>query len=214
MSLILALLACDAADSAADSTDSGGEASIAPAEYADGWDTDALSCSEGAIAYWAFEGEIDASSHLTGAETWYWFFPDEGSATDCADTFTLAGDEGESPVPDAPCNSCDRSFTLGYDEDPDRVTCNWDGYENLLDNDETDRIDEESYTMALMLDTDPLGGDPGDVNVWSWIKDDFSPTQWNDRPLATGSFGGDDVAAEGSLKWAIPDGICVTIKSD
>jgi hypothetical protein len=215
----LALVACgggkDGGGGAGGGDDTGtANHPIAPDTYEGDWDIESLGCDD-ATVYWAFTGSIDADGRLAGEETWYWFFAEEGWDADCADTFDLDAVEEPTPIEDDPCLSCDRDFTASYVLNEDKRGCNIDGYESLLDNDTRDRIDEESYTLAIMLDTNPLGGDEGDVNVWSYAQDDVSETTWNDRGIGLGTFTPEtagDVAGPGTLTWARQDGLCVTIE--
>ncbi|GDX81489.1 hypothetical protein LBMAG42_33000 [Deltaproteobacteria bacterium] len=196
--------------------DDEGKNPVAPNEYEDAWDIDALTCPDGAMVYWAFDGAIDDNGGIKGEETWYWFFAAEGSAGDCSDTFSINGEEGETKYTNDPCNTCDRDFTTDMVEDESKHRCTQfaDGYENLLDNDDVDRIDEEAYQLLLMLDTDPLGGEAGDVQVWTFVQDDQSNRDFNDRSLGIGTFTPEDgVDGPGDLTYA-SDGLCVTITEE
>ena len=210
---LFALVACGTAAST-DSSGSGDTGtSLAPDEYADIWDTESAGCPDGATVYWAFEGNIDDNSKLVGEETWYWFFAG-GGVGNCSDTFDISGKKATNPVADDPCNSCDRDFTADMVLNEDKQGCTQiDGYESLLDNDETDRIEEEAYELALMLDTNPLGGDPGEAQIWTYVMDDQGKG-WIDRSIGRGMFTPDtegDVAGPGALTWARTDGMCITI---
>lgn len=217
--LLLALFACGektADDSVATSAEEGHP--LVPEQYADSWDIESLGCDDVTV-YWAFEGEIESSGALSGKETWYWFFSDEGWDDDCADSFTLEGTEEETPIADNPCLSCDRTFTAAYELTEENTGCSMfaDGYEGLLDNDDTDRIDEEKYTMALLLDTDPLGGEPGHINVWTYIQDDSRESDWNDRPISEGTLETStegDYSGPGAVEWAREEGLCITITEE
>lgn len=187
---------------------------VAPEAYADVWDVDSLGC-EDATVYWAFQGAIDDAGELVGEETWYWFFAEEGWDADCADTFDVTAIEEPTPVADDACISCDRDFTARYALTDDKRGCPLDGYESLFDNDTRDRIDEELYTIALMIDAQPLGGEPGEVNVWSYAQDDQSATTWHDRGVALGTLPDEaSTGGAGALTWVVPDGTCVTIEED
>ena len=202
----------DTADSAVEDE---GKNPVAPNEYEDAWDVDAVSCPAGAMVYWAFDGAIADNGNIVGEETWYWFFATEGSAGDCSDTFSIDGVEADTPYADDPCNTCDRDFTTDMVENESKHGCTQfaDGYENLLDDDDVDRIDGEAYELLLMLDTDPLGGEAGDVQVWTFVQDDQAKKSYNDRTLGIGTFTpDDDVDGPGALRYA-SDGLCVTITS-
>jgi hypothetical protein len=218
---LLALLAC-VGKPGSDDTSGGATADehhpLAPPEYEDSWDVDSLGCDD-ATVYWAFDGAVDDAGNLSGQETWYWFFSTEGWDDDCADTFTLTGVEEDTPIADNSCLSCDRDFTASYVlEDANKGCTSLGGYESLLDDDNTDRIDEEEYTMALLLDTNPLGADEaGHMNVWTYVQDDRTETQWNPRNISEGTMTPDtaeDYAGAGTMKWAVDDGICVTITEE
>jgi len=221
--LALLLLACsvDGAPRSekADGDDTSGTAGthpLVPEAYADAWDVESLGC-EDATVYWAFTGAIDAAGTMTGEETWYWFFPEAGWDADCADTFDVSAVEEPTPIADDACNSCDRDFTAAFVLNEDKRNCPFDGYESLLDNDTTDRIDEEAYTLALMLDTNPLGGDPGEVSVWSYAQDDRDEATWIQRAMSIGTFTPDtaeDVTGPAALVWARSEGLCVTIEEE
>jgi hypothetical protein len=210
---LLFALACtggtDGEDSAAISEP--GALDDIPSDITAGWDVNSVGCPEGATAYWYFEGEITADAEIHGTESWYWFFPDDGDATDCVDSFKLDGKEAATPVPDDPCYSCDRDFTADYVLDT--MTCNWDGYESLLDNDDQDRIEEEEYKLALMFDTDPLSGEEGAVNVWTFFQDDASARAYNDHGVNDGFFEPEDgVDGPGKMSWVAPGAFCVEVK--
>ncbi|MDP2316259.1 MAG: hypothetical protein Q8P41_25395 [Pseudomonadota bacterium] len=218
--LTLALLACTSSspgekDSAAENPATGGHP-YAPDQYEDTWDIDSLGCDD-ATLYWAFDGAIAADGTLSGEETWYWFFSDEGWDTDCADTFDLSAVEEPTPIESDACNSCDRDFTASYVLNEDKRTCPFDGYENLLDNDDVDRIDAEAYTLAVMLDTNPLGADPGEVTTWMYAQDDRDEAEWIDRGLSTGTMTpetADDYTGPGAIAWARQEGLCITIEEE
>jgi hypothetical protein len=184
---------------------------IVPEAYRDAWDVDSITC-EDVIYYWAFEGSISDTGAITGTESYYWFFSDEGAETDCKDSFSLAGQEESTPISDDPCISCDRDLTatLAMTE----ATCNWQGYEDLFDNDDEDRIEEEVYTVALMLDAfDGVSGELLDqLNTWGFFQDDVSSRSWIQRPISVGTYAptGSDVRGAASLTWA-SDGICVNV---
>ncbi len=191
-------------------TGAGGALEAIPEDITAGWDVESVGCPAGATAYLYFEGEITTDAELRGTESWFWFFPDDGDATDCVDSFRLDGEEEPTPVPDDPCYSCDRDFTVDYVLDS--MTCAWDGYESLLDNDDQDRIEEEEYELALMLDTDPLSGDEGDVNVWTFFQDDSSNRTYHDHGVNEGVFVPEvDVNGHGTLTWVSPEALCVEI---
>lgn len=186
---------------------------LAPEQYRDVWDVDSLGCDD-ATVYWAFTGAIDGSGAIAGEETFYWFFSDEGWDDDCSDTFDLAGIEETTPVDNDACNSCDRDFTASYVLNEEKRDCPLGGYEQLFDDDDTDRIDEEAYTIALMLDTNPLGGEPGDISMWAYFQDDRSDDAWISRANSAGVMtpdAADDFTGGGSLEWSLIDGFCVTI---
>lgn len=211
-SLLLAA-ACTGEAAEGDTADSGGTGALAdlPEDVTAGWDVESVGCPEGATAYWYFEGEITADAELHGTERWFWFFPEDNSMPDCIDSFDVDGNEAATPVPDDPCYSCDRDFTADYVLDSQ--TCSWDGYESLLDNDDTDRIDEEEYTLALMFDTDPLGGEEGDVNVWTFFQDDASNRAYNDHGVNDGFFVPEDgVDGPGQMTWVSREALCIEIK--
>ncbi len=212
--LLIACTAGDAADSATpiDDTAAGYDHPIVPEKYRGLWDEDSVSCDD-AIFYWAFEGGIDADGAITGEEGWYWFFADEGAATDCSDVFEIEGAEQTEPIFEDPCLSCDRDFTASYNLA--ETGCNWEGYEGLLDNDSTDRIDEEEYTLAIMHDALDNDSDPlSQMNVWSYAQDDRVATDWNDRAISEGTYtpDGSDTRGAATLSWAIGGGVCVTIE--
>jgi hypothetical protein len=210
---LVLLAACTDGGESGNSDDTGeaGALSDIPADITAGWDVESVGCPEGATAYWYFEGEITADAEIHGTEAWYWFFPDEGDATDCVDRFALDGVEEPTPVPDDPCLSCDRDFTAHYVLDS--TECNWDGYESLLDNDDTDRIEEEEYVLALMFDTDPLGGEEGEVNVWTFFRDDTSNRTYNDHGINDGFFVPDDgMDGPGKMTWVARDGLCIEVR--
>jgi hypothetical protein len=221
---LLVLAACTGAGAGA--TDSSGDTAennghpLAPDKYEDAWDIESTACpdtsdGEGATIYWAFEGSISDSGKITGEETWYWFFAADGWDADCADTFDISGKKATNPVSDDPCNSCDRSFTADMTLNEDKRGCTMvDGYESLLDNDDKDRIDEESYDLALLLDMDPLGGDEGEIQLWSYVQDDQG-AGWIERSIGRGTFApddGEDTMGPGTLSWARSDGMCVHLK--
>ena len=144
-------------------------------------------------------------------------FPEAGWDADCADTFDVSAVEEPTPIADDACNSCDRDFTAAFVLNEDKRNCPFDGYESLLDNDTTDRIDEEAYTLALMLDTNPLGGDPGEVSVWSYAQDDRDEATWIQRAMSIGTFTPDtaeDVTGPAARVWARSEGLCVTIEEE
>lgn len=214
------VLACTATSSTEDSagadtasSTSAGVHPIAPDEYESDWDLESTGCDD-VVIHWAFDGSVDADGRLEGKESWYWFFAAEGWDGDCVDTFTVTAIEEPTPIENDACNSCDRDFTATYEMSGDDRTCAIDGYESLLDNDDTDRIEEEIYTFALMFDTDPLGGEPGDLNVWSYVQDDRSDNEWIDRTTSLGGFApseGDDYDGPGDVTWSLDDGFCVTM---
>lgn len=222
LSLPLLLLAgCDlagpgATDSAGDTAENQGHP-LAPDLYEDSWDIDAAACADGAMVYWAFDGEIDSSGKIKGEETWYWFFAGNDWDGDCADTFDISGKKATDPVSDDPCNTCDRSFTADMTMNEDKRTCSTiAGYEDLLDNDDKDRIEEEDYDLALLLDMNPLGGDPGDIQLWSYVKDDLG-AGWIERSIGLGAFAAEtegDTEGAGAIGWARSDGMCVTFKEE
>jgi len=211
-SLLLAA-ACSGEAAGSDTADSGEAGALAdvPEDVTAGWDVESVGCPEGATAYWYFEGEITDDAEIHGTERWFWFFPEDNAQEDCVDKFAIDGNEAATPVPDDPCYSCDRDFTADYVLDSQ--TCAWDGYESLLDNDDTDRIDEEEYKLALMFDTDPLGGEEGDVNVWTFFRDDASSRAYNDHGVNDGNFVPEDgVDGPGTMTWVSPEALCIEIK--
>ena len=220
--LALLLLACSGDGATGPGKEGGGDDTSGPADthplvpdaYADAWDVESRG-GEDATVYWAFTGAIDAAGALSGEETWYWFFPEAGWDADCADTFDVTAVEEPTPIADDACNSCDRDFTAAFVLNEDKRNCPFDGYESLLDNDTTDRIDEEAYTLALMLDTDPLGGEPGETSVWSYAQDDRDADTWIQRAVSAGMFApdvADETDGPGTLTWARSEGLCVTIE--
>lgn len=215
LSFLPLLAACTGAPEETAAEDSGPEGALAevPEDLTEGWDIESVSCPQGATAYWFFSGEITSDAEIRGTERWFWFFPEDNAAPDCVDSFVIDGKEAATPVPDDPCYSCDRDFTADYVLDSQ--TCTWDGYESLLDNDDTDRIDEEEYKLALMLDTDPLGGEATETNVWTFVRDDASLQSYNDRGVQDGFFVPDDgVDGPGALTWVSREGLCVEIKEE
>lgn len=212
---LLALFACT--DDPTDKplpTDTGAtyDHPLVPEQYRGSWDEDSVSCDD-AIYYWAFSGTIDADGAMVGTEGWYWFFSDEGAATDCVDVFEVTATEERTPVADDPCISCDRDFTATYTLT--ETGCNWAGYEQMFDNDDVDRIDEEVYSVALMLDALDNDLAPMDqMNVWSFAQDDRSATSWLDRSISTGTYvpDGSDTEGAAAVDWTIKSGVCVTIE--
>lgn len=213
--ILYALLACtdDSADKTPTTdTAAGYEHPLVPEEYRGSWDEDSVSCDD-AIYYWAFDGTIDADGGMVGTEGWYWFFSDEGATTDCVDVFEVTGTEERTPVADDPCISCDRDFTTTYTLT--ETGCNWAGYEQMFDNDDVDRIDEEEYTVALMLDALDNDLQPMEqMNVWGYSQDDRSAVSWIDRSISTGTYvpEGSDTEGAAAVKWSIKTGVCVTIE--
>ncbi len=214
MLMLLLFAACSggkpaADDSATSATDY--EHALVPEQYRGSWDVESANC-EDAIFYWAFEGGVDEGGNLSGKESWYWFFADEGSGTDCVDVFDVSGQE-EDTFLETPCFSCDREFTATWTLG--ETGCSWDGYENLLDNDDTDRIDEEEYEFIFLLDSH--NGDEllPQMNVWSYVQDDQSRGSYNDRAISIGTYAptGSDSMGAADLDWAIGDGVCITIES-
>jgi len=204
---VVTLAACATATDSADGGDTADDPNAVPADYADVWDTEAVSCPDGALGYWAFEGEIDGD-RLSGVEKWYWFFPDD--TVDCVDTFSLEGDAEDTPVSDDPCYSCDRDFTAEYKLTG--KTCSWAGYESLLDgNDEEDSAEDETYEMALMFDLDRY--DPPEADVWSFVRDPEDRRSWMDRETVKGEWAGADKDADGHIRWA-NEGMCIEIKEE
>jgi len=218
---VLALVSLIACTSAPADTAGGGDTPAAeqthplvPEQYADVWDVDSLGC-EDATLYWAFEGAIDASGTLTGRETWYWFFAEEGWDADCADAFDVTAVEAPTPIANDACLSCDRDFTATYDMPDANRSCPLDGYESLLDNDTRDRTDDEHYTLALMFDTNPLDTEPGGMNVWSYAQDDQDEDTWIARAVASGTLPVEAATSgPGAVTWVVPEGTCVTIKEN
>ena len=219
MVAVLTLLACkgDNGNAKDDTSGNGGEDyahPLVPEAYRDSWDVDSVGC-EDAIFYWAFEGSIDEAGSLSGEEAFYWFFPDDGGATDCRDAFEVTAVEEPTPVEPDNCYSCDRDFTAKW-KGAD-FTCNWDDYENQFDDDSRDRIDGEKYNLALMIDSDNgMGEMLEQANVWSYAQDDVDPDKWISRVISVGTFtpSGDDIRGPGTLVWAINEGQCVTIKEN
>lgn len=205
---LVSLAACDAAATDTAGGDTAEDPYAIPEDYRDQWDVEAVSCPEGALGYWTFDGEISGGT-LEGQERWFWFFPDEGDGTDCVDTFDLVAEEKATPVDPDPCYSCDRDFAGTYDLA--EKTCNWNGYENLLDNDDTETVDDESYKIALMFDLDRYDG--VETDVWSFIRDPEQVSQYNDRETAKGEWSGADKDADGHLRWT-NKGTCVTVTTE
>lgn len=214
MTMLLLLLACNDSDAnTKESVVDDYAHPLVPEQYRGLWDEDSYNC-EDVVYYWAFEGSIDDAGQISGTESWYWFFADEGAATDCKDVFTVSGAEATTPVSDDPCFTCDRDMTATWTLT--EQNCNWDGYENLFDNDDTDRIDEEVYQLALMLDADDgSGGLLDQMNVWAFVQDDQSSRSWNMRPISVGNYAptGSDTRGAATVDWAIGDGACVDVTS-
>jgi hypothetical protein len=208
------LLACggDAADTA--SADAGlGPNPIVPEAYELLWDLDAASCPDaGAIAYFTFEGTIDAEGVLRGEETWYWFHTGTGWEGDCTDTFTLAAPADSIWGRDNPCTGCDREFHGTLALDAARRGCSY-GYEGLFDDDQRDRLEEEAYDLDVQLDTlTPSGNVNQQMLVFSYVQDDQTPTSYNGRAQARGAYvpaSEGDFQGEASVSWAVQSGICV-----
>jgi hypothetical protein len=216
--LSLALLGCAGGTGANDDTAKSGSEDeghpLVPDAYDGLWDIESLGCDD-ATVYYAFTGAIDDAGTLTGEETWYWFFAEEGWDADCADPFVVEAVEEPTPIEDDACLSCDRDFTAVYTLDEDRRTCPLEGYESLFDNDDRDRIDEEIYTLAVMFDTNPLEAAPGVMNVWSYAQDDQDADTWIDRGIAAGTLPVEAATAgPGAVTWASPDGLCVTFEEE
>lgn len=216
MSTFLFLFACtdaDGKDAASDTASTEAYAHpIVPEAYRGSWDEDSVSCDD-AIYYWAFEGSIDADGALTGSEGWYWFFSDEGAETDCVDMFSVTGEEARTPVGTDPCLSCDRDLTATWTLE--ETGCNWSGYESMFDNDDTDRMDEEIYEVAVMLDADNGMGDLLEqMNAWTFAQDDQDASSWIQRAISTGTYTptGADLRGAAGVTWEIGSGTCVTIE--
>ncbi|MSQ03724.1 MAG: hypothetical protein EXR71_17860 [Myxococcales bacterium] len=203
---LLGSIGCDtAAPDSGDSTADQDPYAI-PNDYLEQWDLESLSC-DGALGYWAFDGEFADDGKLSGAERWFWFFPADDPTADCVDTFTLDGEVAATPVDDDPCLSCDRDVTASYALT--EKTCNWDGYESLLDNnDETDTVDDETYKLALMFDLDRYDGI--EVDVWDFVQDPESKNNYLQRDNVKGVWSGADKDAAGHISWA-NEGMCVEI---
>ena len=186
---------------------------IVPEEYRGSWDVESANCDD-AIYYWAFEGSIDDNGNFEGTESWYWFFNDDGAMgglDDCVDAFNTEGQEEDTRL-ETPCFSCDREFTATWTLG--ETQCSWDGYENMFDNDDVDRLDAEQYEFIFLLDI--LNGDAllDQMNVWAYVQDDQSASAYIDRPISVGSYtptGSDNLGAA-DLRWSIVEGQCVDIK--
>lgn len=220
MLLALALLACTSSNADEAATDTAAEGPgpnpIVPEQYELLWDLNAVGCEdEGAIVYFAFEGTIDAAGDLSGRETWYWFHSGEGWEGDCADTFDVRGEAGELNWDDAPCSGCDRAFIADWVLDEGTRQCSY-GYESLLDDDDTDRIDEEAYTVALEMDPLSPGGNVNAQNlVFSWTQDDRNSNSYNARPQARGTYtplDEADFAGAADVTWTVSSGVCVAFE--
>lgn len=206
---LVCLVACDTTATDTAGGDTAEDPYAIPKDYLDEWDVEAVSCPEGALGYWAFEGDI-AGDALTGTERWFWFFPDDGSATDCVDTFSLDAEAGTTPVDPDPCYSCDRDFSGKYSLE--EKTCSWAGYESLLDgNDDTETIDDEVYRMAVMLDLDRY--DPPEADVWTFVQDPEQRSSYPDRGTVKGEWDGADKDADGHIRWT-NEGLCVEITEE
>jgi hypothetical protein len=217
MYLLLSLiLACggDEVDTAAGDVGPGPNP-IVPEEYALLWDLDAASCEEpGAIAYFRFRGEIAADGTLTGEETWYWFHSGEGWEGDCTDVFTVNAPEESIWGRNNPCAGCDREFHGDLVLDADRRTCGY-GYEGLFDDDQRDRIEEEAYDLDVQLDTlTPSGNVNAQMLAFSYVQDDQTPTSYNGRPQARGSYvpvTEGDYEGAAAVEWVVQTGVCVRL---
>ena len=197
---MLVSIGCDTAGT--DSGDAAGDDDpyAIPTDYLDQWDVESRGC-EGALGYWAFAGK------LSGTERWFWFFPEDDPSADCVDTFSLDGEVAATPVDDDPCLSCDRDVTADYELI--EKTCNWDGYESLLDNnDENDSVDDETYKLALMFDLDRYDGI--EVDVWNFVRDPEARDNYLERDNVKGVWGGADKDAAGHISWA-NEGMCVEV---
>jgi hypothetical protein len=212
--LLSSLLACgdEAADTSA--VDTLGPNPIVPEAYELLWDLDAASCEEpGAIAYFTFEGSIDARGRLTGEETWYWFHSGAGWEADCKDVFTIDAPEESIWGRNNPCTGCDREFHGALTLDDARRTCSY-GYESLFDDDNRDRIEAEAYDLDVQLDTLTPGGNVNQqMLVFSYVQDDQTPTSYNGRAQARGTY---TPATEGdyegaaTVSWTVQQGLCVS----
>lgn len=221
MLLALALLACTSAKNDGNANDDTsaegpGPNPIVPEPYELLWDLDATSCEdEGAIVYFVFEGSIGADGGLTGAETWYWFHSGEGWDDDCADTFRVEGESGELNWSEDPCSGCDRAFLADWVLDEDDRSCAY-GYESLFDDDDTDRIDEEAYEVALEMDPLSPGGNINAQNiVFSWTQDDRNANSYNARPEARGTYAPvdeSDYSGAADVTWTVSSGLCVAFE--
>lgn len=216
--LIVPLLACsggeDPKEDSGDAAVDYGPNPIVPEEYELLWDLNAESCEEhGAIVYFRFQGSIDAAGNLTGEESWYWFHSGEGWEGDCVDVFTVDMDEGGLNWGQDCGNACDREFLGTWTLDEAQRTCSY-GYENLFDDDDTDRIDDEAYVVDVMLDTlTPSGNVNEDMIVFSFVQDDQSESSYNGRTNGRGSYtpdGTDYITDPATLEWVGQSALCVT----
>ena len=221
VSLVLTfLVACggDNADSGgADPVAALGPNPIVPDDYALLWDLDAVNCAdEGAIAYFVFDGDIDAAGRLTGEERWYWFHSGAGWESDCVDTFRIDAPSDSIWGRNNPCVGCDREFYGSLSlADSDR-TCSY-GYESLFDDDNRDRIETEDYVLDVQLDTlTPSGNVNQTTLAFSYVQDDQSSTSMNARAQARGSYTPvreGDYAGPAHVSWTVQSGLCVSFRS-
>ncbi len=219
-SLALTLLAAcggDSADSGSDTAAALGPNPIVPDAYELLWDLDATSCeNEGAIAYFVFDGDIDAAGRLTGEERWYWFHSGAGWDADCVDTFRVDAPADSIWGRNNPCVGCDREFYGSLSlADADR-TCSY-GYESLFDDDNRDRIETEDYVLDVQLDTlTPSGNVNQTMLAFSYVQDDQSTTSMNARAQARGSYTpvtDGDYAGAAHVGWTVQSGLCVSFGS-
>jgi hypothetical protein len=220
MLALLALIACAAPSTDLPAADTGsdgpGPNPVVPEQYELLWDLNATSCEEdGAIVYFVFDGDITADGDLVGTETWYWFHSGEGWDDDCADVFSVEGTAGELNWSEDPCSGCDRAFLADWVLDEEQRGCSY-GYEPLLDDDDTDRIDEEAYEVALEMDPLSPGGNINAQNlVFSWTQDDRSSNSYNARPEARGTYAPyDESDFEGAahVTWTVSSGLCIVFE--